>query len=141
MPEIRLDGCTAEPLMSYLKALGVLRIVSEQADRFARACWRDGMFSIETKLDKGGLVHFFLEHYRPTPIIAPWAGGSGFFGSDNHEAVDAIVKSKVSRLAGFADLIGTVRDLLAGLGIKQKPSPEVKECLLRQYRRELPDEF
>src|SRR5262249_34187956 len=75
------------------------------------------------------------------PIIAPWAGGSGFFGSDNREAVDAIVKSKVSRLAGFADLIRKVRDLLTGLGIKQKPSPEVKECLLRQYRRELPDEF
>ena len=65
MPEIRLDGCTAEPLMSYLKALGVLRIVSEQADPCARACWRDGMFSIETKLDKGGLV--------PIPSNGKWA--------------------------------------------------------------------
>ena len=32
MPEIMLHGCTPEPLMSYLKALGILRLVAEQAD-------------------------------------------------------------------------------------------------------------
>ena len=32
MGELRLDGCTPEPLMSYLKALGVLRMVAEQTD-------------------------------------------------------------------------------------------------------------
>lgn len=141
MPEIRLDGCTAEPLMSYLKALGVLRIVSEQADPCARACWRDGMFSIETKLDKGGLVHFFLGSYRPTPIIAPWAGGSGFFGSDNRTAVDEIAKTSSARLMEFSALIVRVRKHLAAMRIGSKPSPQEKESLLRHYRREMPDEF
>ena len=36
MPEIAY-GCTPEPLMSYLKALGVFRLVAEQATR-TQAC-------------------------------------------------------------------------------------------------------
>jgi CRISPR-associated protein Csx17 len=130
--------------MGYLKALGVLRVLAEDngnGDPQVRGSWQEGVFVLETKLDRDGIIKFFLEHYRPTPIIAPWAGGSGFFGSDNREAVDAIAKSKVSRLAAFGDLIRMVRHVLTGVGIKQKPSAEVKESLLRKYRREMPDEF
>jgi len=141
MPELPLDGCNPEPLMSYLKALGVLRLVSEQIDPLAGGAWRDGVFVLDTKLDGNDIVQFFLEHYRPTPIAAPWAGGSGFFGSDNREAVDAIVNSTTERLAGFADLIRGIRDLLKTLGISNKPSAEVKARLLRHYRRDMPDEF
>jgi hypothetical protein len=42
MPELILHGCTPEPLMSYLKALGILRLVAEQADPEARGAWRAG---------------------------------------------------------------------------------------------------
>ena len=141
MAELSLEGCTPEPLMSYLKALGVLRSVAEQADHDVHGCWRDGTFVLDTNLDRHGLIHFFLQRYRPTPIIAPWAGGSGFFGSDNRIALDAICNSNSDRLTGFASLIRRVRELLIGLQIKSKPSPEVKEGLLRRYRRDLPDEF
>jgi CRISPR-associated protein Csx17 len=144
MPKLRLQGCTPEPLMGYLKALGVLRVLAQDntnGDPQVRGAWHKGIFLLETRLDKEGLIRFFLEHYHPTPIIAPWAGGSGFFGSDNREAVDAIAKTKVSRLAGFADLIKTIRHFLSGMSIKQKPSPEIKEGLLRHYRRQMPDEF
>ena len=65
--------------MSYLKALGVLRLVSEQTDPKARGCWRDGVFVLETRLDRDGLAQFFLEQYSPTPLLAPWNGGSGFY--------------------------------------------------------------
>ncbi len=112
MPEIRLGGCNPEPLMHYLKALGVLRTLTDDegnGDPHVAGAWRGGEFCLETKLDGDGLVGFFLDFYRPTPIIAPWAGGSGFFGSDNREAADAIVKSNALRLAGFADLIVNVR--------------------------------
>ena len=46
MNTIILEGCTPEPLMSYLKALGILRIIAEQKDPDARGCWRDGAFKI-----------------------------------------------------------------------------------------------
>ncbi len=79
MHELELTGCTPEPLMSYLKALGVFRLVSEQADETARACWREGCFCLMSQHDAGTLVTFFLHEYEPTPIVAPWAGGCGFF--------------------------------------------------------------
>src|SRR5438067_1457865 len=110
--QLQLDGCTSEPLMAYLKALGVLRLVSDQDNPEARGAWRDNVFLLETKLDRQGLVDFFLQRYEPTPIVAPWAGGSGFFASDNKVAVDTIAKSKSKRLATFADVIRQVRDLL-----------------------------
>jgi len=34
---IALTGCTAEPLMGYLKALGIMRLIAEQKDPGARA--------------------------------------------------------------------------------------------------------
>ena len=52
MNEIRLHGCTAEPLMNYLKALGVLRLVVDQKDHEAKGCWQDGEFIIKTSLDE-----------------------------------------------------------------------------------------
>jgi CRISPR-associated protein Csx17 len=37
--DLELRGCTPEPLMSYLKALGILRLVSEQKDNNTRGWW------------------------------------------------------------------------------------------------------
>ena len=67
MNEIALPGCTPEPLMSYLKALGVFRLVAEQADPSAKLSWAEGRAVLHTELDRDGLVRFFLEEYRPTP--------------------------------------------------------------------------
>ena len=79
MNVIRLGGCTLEPLGSYLKALSVLRLVSEQVDGSARGWWDRGSFCLETELDADGLAGFFLERYAPTPIVSPWNNGSGFY--------------------------------------------------------------
>ncbi len=35
----RLGGCAPTPLANYLKALGILRVVAEQADAEARGWW------------------------------------------------------------------------------------------------------
>lgn len=39
MPDILLEGCASRPLAAYLKALGILRLVGEQADANARGAW------------------------------------------------------------------------------------------------------
>lgn len=141
MPELILHGCTPEPLMSYLKALGILRLIAEQADPEARGAWHAGVFMLSTQLDEDALITFFLEEYRPTPIVAPWAGGSGFFGQDNRKAVDTIAASHAPRLQGYAALIAQVRAILKEEQQTTKPSDAAKERLLRRYRRELHDEF
>jgi len=69
---IPLLGCTLEPLMGYPKALGIFRLVSEQADPACRAAWRNGKLELLTKLSEGELVAFSAERYEPSPIVAPW---------------------------------------------------------------------
>jgi CRISPR-associated protein Csx17 len=48
MHEIELAGCRPEPLMSYLKALGILRLVSEQKDPEARGWWECDVFCLRS---------------------------------------------------------------------------------------------
>lgn len=74
-----LHGCAPTPLAHYLKALGVLRLVTLQADKAARGFWKDGVFFLATTLDEDALVRFFLDQYEPTPMLSPWNGGSGFY--------------------------------------------------------------
>jgi CRISPR-associated protein Csx17 len=139
MPEVVLEGCTPEPLMSYLKALGVLRLVSEQADADARACWRNDVFVLSSSLNRDNLLEFFLDRYQPTPIVAPWAGGSGFFPKDNHDAVDALAARNVSaRCQPYRAVIEQVRRILREERITHKPKDTDKDRLLRRYRREFP---
>jgi CRISPR-associated protein Csx17 len=86
MSDIPLDGCRPTPLASYLKALGVLRLVAEQADPTARGFWRGERFQLNTTLDRHGLRRFFVNNYAPTPIIAPWNGRAGFLEGDTGAA-------------------------------------------------------
>ncbi len=131
MFEIELTGCTPEPLMSYLKALGVFRLVAEQADPSVRLSWRGGVATLHTKLDRESLLRFFLEEYRPTPIVAPWNGGSGFSGSGS-DPLDAIVASTATRMELYRSTIATIRSI---------PLDTLeKECILETCRNELPDE-
>ena len=139
--ELELTGCRPEPLMSYLKALGVFRLVAEQKDPKATACWRQDHFVLCTELNETALLDFFLNEYQPAPIATPWAGGSGFFKKDNRDALDAIAQSKTSRLALYREVINRARTILDDEGMAEKPEGEAKERLLRRFRREMPDEF
>jgi len=137
--EIALPGCTPTPLAHYLKALGVLRLVSEQVDAGARGWWQDDLFHLRSSLDVDGLMGFFLDDYRPTPLVAPWNGGSGFYPNDRDVGIDAISSSEVDRLSGYAHTITLCRSMLADLGLKKAPKDDEKEALLTVCRSRLPD--
>jgi CRISPR-associated protein Csx17 len=148
--DLALAGCTPEPLMAYLKALGVLRLVSEQKDPEARGWWKNDVFWLrsaellkgaDTEEDKReALAGFFLKEYRPTSIVAPWAGGSGFFRKDNKEAVEKLRQSKASRVHLYAQVIEKVHAIIKDEKIGDKPKDQDKARLIRRYRRELPDD-
>lgn len=104
---LELCGCSPVPLAHYLKALGVLRVVAEQADAQAAGCWRRERFVLQSTLDKAKLIDFFLNQYAPAPIVAPWNGGSGFFPKKTAEAaLNAIKNSKSDRFKEYRDVIG-----------------------------------
>lgn len=138
-----LPACAPTPLASYLKALGILRLVVEQADPNAKGHWRCDAFVLTSRLDAAALEEFFLEHYRPTPIIAPWGARSGFYPGSSEAgaraALQRIVASDLERLAPFRDAIAQVRALLDRLGITEKAKDQAKLELLRACRAELPD--
>ncbi|MCI0380206.1 MAG: type I-U CRISPR-associated protein Csx17 [Gemmataceae bacterium] len=136
MPEIILTGCTPEPLMNYLKALGVFRLVAEQADPNARMAWKSGVACIACEFDREQISQFFLAKYHPTPILAPWNGGSGFYGG-GAEPLKAIEKSKSPRLAQYRNAINAIRDFAP----KAKPKDDDKRSLLVKCRSELADEL
>ena len=94
MPEpMVLDGCAPTPLASYLKALGVLRLLSspgnniggEAADPHVRGWWENERFHLRTTLTRDDVLRFFLEDYAPSPIIAPWNGSAGFLEGEEQE--------------------------------------------------------
>lgn len=138
--DISLPGCTPEPLMSYIKALGILRLVSEQNDSEARGWWLNDVFWIQSTLDKTTLANFFLDEYRPTPILAPWAGGSGFFKKDNKKAVEAMVNGNGPRVNSYKNTIPVVQAIMEDEKVGDKPKNDDKARLLRRYRRELHDD-
>jgi len=144
MNDIELAGCRPQPLLSYLKALGVFRLVAEQADPDARSCWRGDTFCLRTELDNAGLERFFLDDYRPTPIVAPWNGGSGFFPNDKKEGIRAVRESREERFAGYREaLVRAEQVVQQELGGRKPTGPtgeREKLLVLRACRAELPDE-
>jgi len=68
MFDILLDGCRPKPLASYLKAIGILRILSEQKDPQAKGYWCGESFAIKTSLSPNEFEDFFCNEYAPTPL-------------------------------------------------------------------------
>lgn len=140
MPDIRLEGCGPEPLAHYLKALGILRLVSEQADPEARGFWDGDVFVLRSRLDASDLLEFFADRYAPTPLISPWNGGSGFFAGDQKSGIDAIAGSESPRLDLYRRAITGARRVLDQLGFAAKPNPDQKPRLVEHLRSELDDD-
>lgn len=147
MSEIMLHGCTPEPLMGYLKALGILRIVTER-DKDARGYWQDGIFVLKLSLSIETLIQFLGEEYEPTPIVAPWNAGSGFYLKWDDKgkrfkkreavfALEQILQSSNKRLTKYRNTLQEIKSSLSLLGshvdiaheLKGKSKEQKKEYL------------
>lgn len=139
MNEHVLVGCRTEPLGSYLKALGVLRLVGEQADHNARGFWRGDTFVLRTTLDRDELLAFFLDEYRPAPIVSPWNAGSGFKGDGAAKAaLETIYKhSSDVRLATYRTAIDEARDVVTHALASGWRSTSAKEFWDKRYKAEV----
>lgn len=143
MNEFVLPGCRLEPLGSYLKALGVLRLVAEQEDQAATGRWDGDEFVLGTELDEVGLVDFFMDRYRPTPLVAPWNGRSGFDPEDDRPAsgqrLRAFEQSDESRCAAYREAIAAARAVVAELTEKGIGRDKEKATWVEACRAALPD--
>jgi len=141
MPKpIHLAGCNPIPLAHYLKALGIFRLVGEQCDANVKAAWHRDRIEFETSLTTDALVYFFCRDYRPSPVLAPWNGGSGFYPKDNSDAIASIERSPIARLALYRDCIAEARTVLNVLGLEAKPDGDTKSLLLQSCRNTFPED-
>jgi CRISPR-associated protein Csx17 len=138
--DVELTGCRPEPLASYLKALGVLRLVAEQKDKNAAGYWRGDHFVLRSSRDAAALVAFFENEWRPTPVVAPWNGGSGFYPNDNDTALVALQGSDDLRSAAFKQTIDVAASVIMLRGWQERPEDADKAWLLAEMRARLPDE-
>lgn len=120
---LTLDGCAPTPLASYLKALGVLRLLSsgassvtgEPADADARGWWEGERFQLRTKLGREEVTEFFLHRYAPSPVIAPWNGRAGFLegayggAESRREGAVAMRNIENSEADRFRTMCSTIR--------------------------------
>jgi CRISPR-associated protein Csx17 len=162
---LALAGCTPTPLSSYLKALGIFRLVAEQKDTGAKACWHAEQFVLITQLTREELLRFFLEDYRPTPIMAPWNGGSGFYfheeklkekdpttgkrqktGARNQpteatRTVDNLLLSRAQRFAPYAQLLRLGRETVTKFNFLEAPKDDEKVRFIQFIRGSYPDAY
>jgi CRISPR-associated protein Csx17 len=151
------------PLAHYLKALGILRLVAEQKDAQACGRWKGEFFELRTRLSREELQRFFLEEYRPTPVLAPWNGGSGFYFQEEKlqekdekgkrkktgvrnqataatRIVDELACTTAGRFRAIRDAINRIRAELTNLGMTERPKEEAKQDFILAMRSTLPDE-
>lgn len=106
---IILEGCSPAPMASYLKALGLFRLVAQQKDASCQGWWGGGHLHLKTALTKEELIAFLVDEYAPTPLVAPWNGGSGFNPDDKLDGILAIQKSKDPRFATYQAVINEIK--------------------------------
>ncbi|MDE0117066.1 MAG: type I-U CRISPR-associated protein Csx17 [bacterium] len=116
MNPIHLYGCRAEPLLSYLAGLGVVRLVAEQVTPEVSARWDGNHLVIAAQeLDETMLIEFFADDYIPTAVISPWNSGGGFQDEGKltspsaQRLVERVAESSHPRLAPYRDAIVAAR--------------------------------
>ena len=144
MSEIyKLSGCTPSPLIHYLKALGIMRLLADQFDPSVRGAWAADGFLIRTEKTREEIIDFFLNRYIPTPIISPWNGSSGFYPNDKKpkELLDTLCSIQSDRFNNYRQTIEAAKMIIdpyldpANAESKKDSKPE----MLRAFRRAFPD--
>jgi CRISPR-associated protein Csx17 len=156
MHELELEGCQLQPLSSYLKALGVLRVL-HRVDPDARAGWRGGRFVLRTVLGRDEVMRYLTDDYEPSPILAAWNGGGGLFmrprkdpktkqvlaydkPTANSRATDALSESTAGRLAPVRRFIEVARRGTERLGLHTSPDTKTDKPVLLQWLRDHVDD-
>lgn len=163
MNEMNLAGCASIPLAGYLKALGVLRLLAAKHPE-TRGSWHGDRFVLHTSLDEQDVLNFFLNDYEPTPIMAPWNGGSGFYYQERKskekdpitgkkkklgifdqettatKVVDAVLNSTSKKLSAYREALGLAKTVVEKAGFLTSPdSGKQKDDFILSLRSSLPD--
>ncbi len=150
MNRVRLSGLSPEPLLEYLAAIGVFRLIARQKDRNARCRWEQETLVISTVLDQDSMVEFFMTEWVPTPIVTPWNSNHGLrlAGSTQRTSEKTTVraiKSDTPRLEEYRVALAAGRRILeealsrGWVDSELKPATHAKSEILELCRSRFPD--
>ncbi len=142
MHKIVLKGCRPEPLSNYLKALGVLRVLSESRSYAkCKGYWENDNFVLITTLTEAEIKEFFLREYAPSPFVSPWNGSTGFYEKDKQkDLLKAILDAPETRFGEYHKAIKISQGVIERLKLKEQPKDaQMKKLLFSQLRDAVPD--
>lgn len=141
MPESSFEGCGSEPLLDYLKGLGLFRLVATQMDPEVRAFWRNESLVLDSRHSAEQIEAFLLNGYSPSPLVDPWNKDSGFPSSSgdkvSHRAVREIIGAKAHRLSRYRSIAAMCDDLASRF---QPGDKDEKKAFLSILRASVPDD-
>lgn len=112
------------PLLSYLKALGILRAATE-IDEDAAGYWQDGKFHLHSRATADDLIEHLLSYHPFIPALCPWNGTSGFYKKS--ETLDNIMDCPSPRFNEVKVAIEQGRNLVASHNLKSQPKAKAKD--------------
>ncbi len=134
-----LTGCRSTPLLSYLKALGIARLL-HRVDPSVRLWWgRDGFARLRTVLNQDALLRYFIEEYEPSPIVSPWNLESGFFPGKFGDALHGVETSATPRLLEIRQAIESGRAALTERHLVHAPKGADKDEFIEAWRAGCPE--
>lgn len=139
MNHIVLHGCHSDSLLGYLKGIGVMRLVAEQLDRDCRGRWENGDLVLLTAASPDELTSFFIDRYRPTPVLNPWNKSTGFDGKAADRPSRLLDRIRAQQDSRWQPIQQVLR-VLDALDIPTLRASTGKEDILRLLRSSYPDE-
>ncbi len=139
-----LPGLGPQPLASYLAGLGLIRVLGEQADADATAAWTPDGLTITTHVQD--LARWLADEYKPTPVLSPWNGGSGFGSKDKEplRRLDSLRGSSAPRLAQLRtaiEIAEAVIDKAKAEGWITETGVAEKDRVVLEFRNRCPEEL
>ncbi|EQD36726.1 hypothetical protein B1B_16416, partial [mine drainage metagenome] len=98
-------------------------------DPRARGFWLGDRFMLRTALDRAAIDEFFLHDYEPTPIMAPWNGGSGFYFQERKSKEKDPVTGKRKKLGIYDQETAATKIVGAVLASKSKRLAAYRKAL------------
>lgn len=140
MIEHSLTGCIPTPASNYLKTLGLFKTVST-VDKDATMHWKNGHAVLMTKMSKNEILDFFIDKYRPSPVIAPWSYNKY---EKTVKLIDGVKDERFDKyrkvIKAMDGIFEKFKRIRGELKINKTVIDEDKPLLVKLCRNELPDE-
>lgn len=130
-----VEGARHRALIGTLSALGLVRVVAEQADPAVRCSFIDGALKIESKVED--IAGWLADEYVPTPVLSPWNEGSGFGTKDKEprKALAELLALPTARVDPFRRSFSAVESVAVAARTHRWDKPRV----VRETRNVCPD--